>query len=351
MEQYFSKNDISNLDRRYKVNLINSVSGYKSANLVGTINSDGVTNLSIVSSVIHLGSEPALIGFIMRPNSTPRHTYNNIKKNGCFTVNQVHKNIAAKAHFSSARFDEDESEFEALQLTEEYKGEFVAPFVKESNIKIGLKFEEEKLISNGCILIIGSIQHLVISTNAIEESGALNLESINTVSVSGLSKYFSGKFLYEFPYAKKKDIHKFLKKPKKERPDNVVFNEQTNRYDAALKEYTTNVGAPSIKHDNLGHWKKTGSNKVNHHLATKFQDIKNQYKSMLEIYEWNQKIYDSLFNFEPVIGVNYHLYEKENDTLFLSIIAPSDWNKKHIGSFKLDEDRIFRKLETHPTIF
>jgi len=61
------------------------------------------------------------------------------------------------------------------------------------------------------------------------------------------------------------------------------------------------------------------------------------------------KIYDSKFNFEPITGMNYHLYEKVDGSLFLSIIDPSDWNKKHLGSFKLDEDRIFRKLDPNQT--
>ena len=349
MEQYFSKNEIENLEVRYKGNLINSISGYKSANLIGTINKAGISNLSIVSSVIHLGSDPALMGFIMRPTSVPRHTYNNLKNNGSFTINQVHENIMGKAHFSSARFEEEESEFAALELTEEYQQDFPAPFVKASHIKIGLKFEDEKLISNGCRLIIGSIQHLIISSSALKKDGSLNLEVIDTVAVAGLNKYYTGKFMKEFPYAKKKDIEEYLTKKPKERPDNVVFNEDTKRYDAGLKAYNTNVGAPSIQHQNLGKWKRIGSTKVNHHLETKFEHIKSQYQDVLDIYEWNQKIYDSKFNFEPITGMNYHLYEKVDGSLFLSIIDPSDWNKKHLGSFKLDEDRIFRKLDPNQT--
>lgn len=345
MEQYFSKNEIEDLEVRYKGNLINSISGYKSANLIGTINKDGLTNLSIVSSVVHLGSDPALMGFIMRPTTVTRHTYNNLKSNGSFTINQVHENITAKAHFSSARFSDDESEFSALQLEEEYQENFPAPFVKASHIKIGLKFEDEKLISNGCRLIIGSIEHLRISSNALKKDGSLSLEVIDTVAVSGLNKYYGGKFINEYPYAKKKNLEEYLTRKPKDRPDNVVFNEESKRYDASLKAYNTNIGAPSIQHTNLGKWKRIGSSKVNHHLETKFEEIKNQYQDVLDIYEWNQKIYDSKFNFEPIAGMNYHLYEKEDNTLFLSIIAPTDWNKKHIGSFKLDEDRIFRKLD------
>jgi len=40
----------------YRVAFINSLPGFKSANLLGTVDNNGQTNLSIVSSCIHIGS-------------------------------------------------------------------------------------------------------------------------------------------------------------------------------------------------------------------------------------------------------------------------------------------------------
>lgn len=341
MEKEFKTSDLSNLEKRYKTNLINSIGGYKSANLIGTIDSNGVTNLSIVTSVVHIGAEPPLLGFIIRPTTAPRHTYDNIKANSCFTVNQIHDNITGKAHFTSARFDEHESEFEKLQLSEEYKSGFIAPFVEESKIKIGLKFSAEHLISNGCRLIIGEIVNLSVDEKALNENGMLNLEAINTNAISGLNKYYRGHFTKEYPYAKKEEIKKYLGK---QRPDNVVYNENTKKYDAALKPYNTNVGAPAIKHNDLSNWKKVGSNKVNYHLKAEFESIKKKYDNIIEIYDWNQKIYESKFSFEPIIGNIYHLYNSDKQELFLSQLAPNEWNKEHLGSFELNSDRIFMKI-------
>lgn len=344
MQKLFSKLEIEELEKRYKVNLINSLSGYKSANLIGTINSKGTTNLCIVSSVVHLGSEPALLGFIMRPTTAPRHTYNNLLYNQSFTINQVSKYIVGKAHYTSVRFEEEESEFEQLQLEEEYLEDFPAPFVKESQIKTGLVYKEEHLLSNGCRLIVGQIKHLCVAKTAINKDGSLNLESIDSVAVSGLSKYHTGKFLKEFPYAKKEDIKSQLSIKQKERPDNVVFNDETKKYDAALKKYSTNVGAPAIQFPDLNNWKRIGSSKVNHHLKTKYDKLKKQYEDTMELYEWNQLVYTSKFNFEPITGEIYHLYEDKKQALFLSHISPEEWDKKHIGSFQLDVDRIFIKV-------
>ena len=75
---YFTSKDILEMETRFRAAFINSLSGFKSASLIGSVDKDGNTNLAIFSSVVHLGSNPALIAFINRPDSTSRHTLENI---------------------------------------------------------------------------------------------------------------------------------------------------------------------------------------------------------------------------------------------------------------------------------
>ena len=76
---HFDEEQIENLDKIFRINLINSCSGYKSANLIGTISDKGVKNLAVFSSITHLGSNPPLLGFFLRPTEiVPRHTYLNL---------------------------------------------------------------------------------------------------------------------------------------------------------------------------------------------------------------------------------------------------------------------------------
>ena len=78
----YSKQDIESLDRITKLKIINSVTGVKPANLIGTINKESQSNSAIFSSLVHLGSSPALLGFITRPQTTEvGHTLNNIFEN------------------------------------------------------------------------------------------------------------------------------------------------------------------------------------------------------------------------------------------------------------------------------
>ena len=208
---HFTKQDIQELDRVKRLNIINSVSGIKPANLIGTRSKDGLSNVAIFSSVIHLGSNPALLGFIMRPtDDVPRHTYENIKETGYYTINHVPVSIANKAHYTSAKLDRSVSEFERCGLTEEYLQNFHAPFVKECSLKMGMKMVDEIPIPiNGTILMIGEIEHLIIPDNAVNEKGYIDLSLYNTAGISGLNNYYSLKPEASFPYARPNEIPDF----------------------------------------------------------------------------------------------------------------------------------------------
>ena len=79
--QHFNTDDIHGFSKLYRLNLINSITGYKSANMIGTKSDSGDENVAIFSSITHLGSNPALLHFTLRPNTVPRDTYKNIKEN------------------------------------------------------------------------------------------------------------------------------------------------------------------------------------------------------------------------------------------------------------------------------
>jgi flavin reductase (DIM6/NTAB) family NADH-FMN oxidoreductase RutF len=203
------KQDILKMDKIYRLNLINSIPGYKSANLIGTKSSVGQTNLTVFSSVIHVGSNPALLGFIVRPAVVPRHTYTNLKSTGVFTINHVHKNIVDKAHYTSAKFNENVSEFNAVGLTEEYLSEFYAPFVKESKIKVACSFvEEHEIKANNTILVIGEIQSIFLPDFIVSENGEIDLDYIDDVCISGLYNYHEAKRMAAFDYSRPGKIPK-----------------------------------------------------------------------------------------------------------------------------------------------
>ncbi|OGS75304.1 MAG: GTP-binding protein [Flavobacteria bacterium RIFCSPLOWO2_12_FULL_31_7] len=120
-------------------------------------------------------------------------------------------------------------------------------------------------------------------------------------------------------------------------PDNVVYSEEKG-YNASFLPYATSVGAPIIKVDDVAAWKSRGVRNVNKEFENKFKELKQQYQSLMEEFEWNELIYNSKFSFEPIIGETYHLYTS-NGSYFLSLIPPHEWNKEHIGTFQLNSDK------------
>ena len=207
---HYTKAHIQAMDRVTRLKIINSVTGIKPANLIGTISNTGKTNVAIFSSIVHLGSDPALLGFISRPQTSEvGDTYRNIQENLHYTINHIHPSFVKNAHYTSAKFAANISEFERCGLTEEYNEGFVAPFVKESNFKMGMKFKESIDIKlNGTILVIGEIEHLMMpDTSSLNED--IDLEQSSSLGISGLNSYYELKKIARYPYVRIGEVPNF----------------------------------------------------------------------------------------------------------------------------------------------
>lgn len=194
--------EIKSMDKRYRVNFINSLSGFKSLFLIGT-KSDNGTNLAIFNSVKHIGADPPLLGFISRPDSVDRHTLQNIRNEKYYTLNAVSSDFYEKAHHTAARYPNDVSEFKASELDEEYLADIDIPFVKDSPLKLLMKMEEEiRIKSNNTVLVIGSVQKVFLENKAIEEDGFIDLEALRVICGSALDAYYTTEKLNRLDYAK-----------------------------------------------------------------------------------------------------------------------------------------------------
>ena len=199
----FSKDELSSMSKVPRLNLLNCITGYKSANLIGTLSENGTLNVAIFSSVTHLGSEPPLIGFILRPTTVPRDTYKNIKETGYFTVNHITSDMISDAHHSSASYEEPISEFDKTNLEPEYIANHQTPFVKGSPVKLYCKFLNEYIIKeNGCLHIIASVEELYVDENLLHDDNWIQLDRGNVVTINGLDGYAVPKIVDRFNYAR-----------------------------------------------------------------------------------------------------------------------------------------------------
>jgi flavin reductase (DIM6/NTAB) family NADH-FMN oxidoreductase RutF len=179
------------------------VGGFKSVCLIGTVDAASKTNLAIFNSIVHIGANPPLISFIMRPDSVERHTLSNILTTGYYTINHLNESIYKQAHQTSARYPKDISEFDATGLTPAFINNFKAPFVEESNIQLAIEFKERiNLAINNTIMIIGEIKEMHFPTNCLQADGYLDIEKAGSIACTGLDSYHFTNRLERLPYAK-----------------------------------------------------------------------------------------------------------------------------------------------------
>lgn len=198
-----NSNQISELEKHYRINLINSLAGYKCVNLLGTISENGSTNLCIISSAFHLGSNPPLFGLIIRPEREHNDTLRNIKSAGQYTLNNVLPDFYKQAHQTSASYPSGVSEFDECGFTEMYLHNFKAPFVSASTVKIGLELREiVDMKINGTTLVIGEVTQVIADDSIIEKDGFVDHVKAGTLTLGGLDSYYLPSPVGRLSYAK-----------------------------------------------------------------------------------------------------------------------------------------------------
>lgn len=196
-----AEEELQSLDSRFRANLINCLTGFKSTVLIGTQNSKGETNLAIFSQVIHIGANPPYMGVLFRPETVGRHTLRNIRETGFFTINHINSQFVKEAHLSSAKWEQ--SEFEALHLTPEYHQNLLAPFVGESNIQVGLKYAKEYPIDiNNTLLLAGSVELIRLKSDYILPDGFIDVQAADSITCNGLDAYYKTTPIARYSYAK-----------------------------------------------------------------------------------------------------------------------------------------------------
>ena len=197
----FLTEDILSMEGLFRRNFVNSLTGFKSVALIGTVSGRGDHNLAIFSQIIHVGASPPYLGVLFRPHTVTRNTFENIMESGSFTINHILPEFVLAAHQTSARYTG--SEFEATGLTPEFSTHLKAPYVRESIIKMGLELVEvQKIKANDTELVIGAVREVMIPANVIGKDGFIDLEAAGTITCSGLDSYHSANKIVRLSYAK-----------------------------------------------------------------------------------------------------------------------------------------------------
>lgn len=195
--------DLQQMPSRARAHLVNNLSGVKGLHLMGTCSANGIDNLALFNSVLHIGANPALLGVLFRPTTVRRDSYRNLQTIGEFTLNLVTRQMVDAAHATSAKWPEDQSEFTATGLTPWRSDTMKVPFVEESPVRIGLRLVDEQPIRcNDTRLVIGEVTELWLPENLPEEDGWLRLDHLDVMSVAGLDAYYRPELMVRKAYAR-----------------------------------------------------------------------------------------------------------------------------------------------------
>ena len=128
----------------------------------------------------------------------------------------------------------------------------------------------------------------------------------------------------------------------KKYPDNIVYDYELDKFDAKNKPYPTSVGAPGFEPIKID---KSSVVTANHYFESRLNELKEEYKKLIQEYNWTKLVYEADYSFQPIVGHVYHLYERKNKMLWLSLIGPNEWKQPYIGSFKLQTDGKWEKIK------
>ena len=201
--KHYSIDEIQGWDRFYRANFVNSLSGFKPVSLISSINKGGVPNLGVFANIVHIGADPAYLGFINRPIDAAPHTLSNIRANGLYTINHIHPAFVTQAHQASAKYPEGVNEFSAVGLTEEFKADFVVPFVLESQVQYAMELAEIiPLRMNNTFLVVGKLLHAFLEPSILSNDGFINLHQASSMVSLGMDAYYTTQPNVRLQYAK-----------------------------------------------------------------------------------------------------------------------------------------------------
>ncbi|MCH8553568.1 MAG: flavin reductase family protein [Schleiferiaceae bacterium] len=205
----FNKQAILDWESRFRANFFHAALGVKPAVLIGTIDENSNANLAIFSSAFHLGSNPPIFGFMMRPPDVRRDTLNNILKAGEYSLSIFQSDAIDQAHQTSAKYEPHIDEFDAVGLDKViWEG---VPIPKDSPLSMKLQFLEAiDIHHNKTQLILGEVVAVYANALQLTDDGLILHEENNIVGVSGLDTYYTSKKVKRLSYARPNENPKTL---------------------------------------------------------------------------------------------------------------------------------------------
>lgn len=191
--------DLEAADRAWRINFINCIIGAKNLHVLITRNLNGTHNAAIFNSGIHVGSSPPYLGFLLRPTTVPRHTYENLRHYPYATLNAVAESFRERAHATHTKLPYGESELDRFALSlRQIAGEDL-PYLAESPLTARLRLVEEHLLSvNQTHLLIFAVETVHIAVEPGQD-GFFRMDALGLLAGSGCDAYWRVEYIGREP--------------------------------------------------------------------------------------------------------------------------------------------------------
>ena len=110
--------------------------------------------------------------------------------------------------------------------------------------------------------------------------------------------------------------------------------------------YADSTLGPMIEIPDIGNFKKDKGNRAKQHFTSRAIELQRMYDELVDEIQINKLLFEVEYKFIPVVGKTYFLYHRGyEDTMFLSIIPPNEWDFEFIGAFRFCSNDVWEKVD------
>ncbi|MFN3603580.1 MAG: DUF2452 domain-containing protein [Leptonema sp. (in: bacteria)] len=94
-------------------------------------------------------------------------------------------------------------------------------------------------------------------------------------------------------------------------------------------------------------WIQTSVNQKLNFILEQIRSLQEKAKQIIEKAEEDARLHRVQCNFEKKPGMIIHLYQKQENVLYFSLLSPEEWGTpphKYLGSYQLQADMSFEKI-------
>lgn len=118
----------------------------------------------------------------------------------------------------------------------------------------------------------------------------------------------------------------------------------------SLLPYGDSTLSPPISstENSVAEWKNSKNKDTEKYFSAKYNEIVKEMEKLHKTFETNKMIDNAELRFTPIVGREYYLYKREDDSVFVSMVCPKEWGAvqlNYLGAYIIDSQHVWNKVE------